>query len=233
MKLFNLSLGLALLAAAIPAHATVVGTSYQVGFIPSAPPNVQFGALTNNGFIIAFSERRNVFLTNALKVDITAPNVVYTQKAQIPGGLILAGTTVNSYYLHANVTNAKVKFPAQYIGFSQNEVILGLIVLVPTLEASDPIVGNPTTSYTLSGTGFGLHFQPTGVDTTSITPANSGNFFTNVANVSEVVTNANCTDFRVITEIVPGNTTTPMAAGFALSGFAGLVLLGMRPWRKS
>jgi hypothetical protein len=234
VKLFNFSLGLALLIASVPAHATVVSSSYQVGFIPSPPPSVQFGALVNNGFIVAFAERQNVTLTNSLKVDITAPNVVYTQKAQIPGGLILAGKVVNSYYLHANINVSKVKFPAQYVGFSQNEVILGLIVDTGTLESSNPVLGAPNTTYTNSGSGFGLHFEPTGVDSISFTPADSANYFTNLVNVSEVVTSANCTDFRVVTQIVPGGaTTTPMAAGFALSGIAGLVLLGMRPWRKS
>ena len=220
----SLILSLAALALGVPAHATLVGTSYQVGDIPSPPATVLPGQFTNNGFIIMFQERNGLILTNTLPLDATIQNITYTAKNQLTPGTVAAGTKINSWYVHADVTNAKVKFPTQYISFSQEEVVLGLIVKTGTIEMTSPIVGAPTTQYDTNQLSIGLHFAPTGKDTIGMVPFSTTSP-TNTVNMNEIVTDAAPTDFRIITQIV----TIPSAGTHTalLGGLAGLAVLGI------
>lgn len=216
-------LSLAALALSVPAHATLVGTSYQLGDILNPPPSVLPGQFTNNSFIIMFEERTGLILTKPLALDATTQNITYTSKTQLTPGLVPAGTKINSYYVHADVTDAKVKFPTQFISFSQEEVILGLIVQTTTIEQTSPIVGAPNTKYDTNQLSIGLHFAPTGKDTIQMVPYSTTSP-TNTVNLSEIVTNADPTDFRLITEIV----TIPAASHNVLLGsLAGLGILGI------
>jgi len=216
-------LGIAALAMAIPAHATLVGTSYQVGEIPFPPPSVLHGQFTNNTFITLFQEQRGLILTKPVTVDAVTQNLIYTSKAQLVSTVIPVGTKINSWYAHADITDTKVKFPSQYISFSQEEILLGLIVQASTLEASSPIVGVPTTQYDTTQTGVGLHFAPTGKDTVQMVPFSTSSP-ANTVNMNEIVVDITPTDFRIITEIIP---VPPSRASNAFLGaLAGLALLG-------
>ena len=218
-----LLLSLTALALTIPAHATLVGTSYQVGEIHAPPATVLPGQFTNNNFIILFQECDGLVLLKPLAMAATTQNVTYTSKAQLTPSLVPAGTKINSWYAHADITNAKVKFPTQFISFSQEEVILGLIVQTATIERSSPIVGATTTKYDTSQPSIGLHFAPTGKDTIGMVPFSTTSP-ANTVNMSEIVTNAAPTDFRIITEIV----TLPAAShGVLLGSLAGLAVLGI------
>jgi hypothetical protein len=235
VKQFNLAIILVLLPGALPLEATVVQSSYHCGYVGVAPPSVKLGAMVNNSFIMAFPERQNVTLTNGVTVDITTPNVTYKATSQLPGGLLLAGLKVNSYYIHANVNEPMVTFEKQFLGFSENEVIVGLIVTTANLRASDAVLGSPTTQYDTTDQGIGLHLFPVGKDSVGFQPASSTNSFTNLVGFSETVTPTSVTDFRVVTQVIPTTpaSKTPMEAGFAISGLAGLALLGLKPWRRS
>ncbi len=216
-------LSLAALAVSVPAHATLVGTSYQVGDILKPPPSVLPGQFTNNSFIIMFEERNGLILNKPLALDATTQNITYTSKTQLTPGLVPSGTKINSYYVHADITDAKVKFPTQFISFSQEEVILGLIVQTATIEETSPIVGSPTTQYDTNQLSIGLHFAPTGKDTVELVPYSTTSP-TNTVDFGEIVTNADPTDFRIITEIV----TIPAASHKALlAALAGLGIFGI------
>jgi hypothetical protein len=216
-------LSLAALGLSVPAHATLVGTSYQVGDILNPPPSVLPGQFTNNTFIIMFEERKGLVLGKPLALDATTQNITYTSKTQLTPSLVPAGTKINSWYAHADITNAKVKFPTQFISFSQEEVILGLIVQTATIEQTSPIVGAPTTQYDTNQLSIGLHFAPTGKDTVQMVPFSTTSP-TNTVNLSEIVTNAAPTDFRIITEIV---TIPPASHKVLLGGLAGLGIFGI------
>jgi hypothetical protein len=216
-------LSLAALVLSVPARATLVGTSYQVGDILKPPPSVLPGQFTNNSFIIIFQERNGLILANPLPLDATTQNITYTSKTQLTPSLVPAGTKINSWYVHSNVTDAKVKFPTQFISFSQEEVILGVIVQTATIEETSPIVGSPTTQYDTNQLSIGLHFAPVGKDTIELVPFSTTSP-TNSVDMSEIVTNADPTDFRIITEIV----TLPAAAHKTLLGsLAGLGIFGI------
>lgn len=195
---------LALVSTGLSAQATLVGTSYQVGYIP-APPSVVPGALVNNGFLLMFSERKGFTLTAPLTVDISTPNIVYNSKSQITGTQIPSGTVINSYYVHGNVSSNKVIFSAQTISFSSEEQIIGIMVLASTIEHSNSVVGAPSTTYDTNLDGIGFHFPPAGTDdigfvvATSSSPANTIKF-------NETVRSVSVTDFRIITKIVPTGT---------------------------
>jgi hypothetical protein len=199
---------LALVPLAIPAHATIVTSSYEVGYLVHPPGSVVPGALVNNMFINMFSEAYQFKLTSPLTVDINTPNVVYDQRTQITtGAQIPAGTVVNSYYVHANVSGvAIVKFVDQFVGFSEEEQVLGVMVLASTIEAANPIVGSPTTTYDTTLGGIGLHLAPNGKDFIVLQPATTA-APANTVTFREYVSPASVTDFRIITTIVPTGTS--------------------------
>jgi hypothetical protein len=202
-KLFG-CFALAVVPLAIPAHATIVTSSYEVGYLVKPPASVVPGALRNNSFLNMFSEVFGFKLTSPLAVDINTPNVVYDQRTQITtGAQIPEGTVLNSYYVHANVAGSNIiKFVDQYIGFSEEEQVLGVMVLAPTIEAANPIVGAPGTTYDTTLAGIGLHLEPTGKDFIVLQPATTA-APANTVTFREYVSPASVTDFRIITTIVP------------------------------
>ena len=204
---------LALVPLAVPAHATLVATSYQVGYLLHPPASVVPGALKGNAFIKMFSEAYGLTLTSPLTVDISAPNVLYEQRSQIPavGPQIPAGTVVNSYYVHADVHGMSViKFVDQYISFSEEEQILGVMILANTIEASNSLLGAPGTTYDTTLAGIGLHLAPTGEDYIVLQPATT-TLTANTVTFREYVEATSVTDFRIITTVVP--TGSPILKG--------------------
>jgi hypothetical protein len=99
-----------------------------------------------------------------------------------------------------------VGFLDQFIGFSEEEQVLGVMVLAPTIEAANPIVGSPTTTYDTTLAGIGLHLAPTGKDFIILQPATTAEP-ANTVTFREYVSPSSVTDFRIITTIVPTGTS--------------------------
>lgn len=132
------------------------GFSGQVAVI-SAPTTVAVGKLEDNKNAKFFSEQSNITLTNQVTVDASR---VGTYSALGVGGstlestfkpaTILAGTKVNSYYLHADKVGALTTFNQYKGSISFSESILGVVTTRNNLNASDRL-GSITTLYPKSG----------------------------------------------------------------------------------
>jgi hypothetical protein len=127
------------------AEAAIVSTSGSVVEI-AAPASVVLGALEHDMAVRFFLERGALSLPSNLAVDVTQPGIVDSASDLTPGQ-IPAGTTVNSYLLHADPVGPG--FPVkQYEGSITFDVpILGAIVNARQLNAGDLVVGSPTTIY--------------------------------------------------------------------------------------
>ena len=132
------------------------GFSGQVAVI-SAPTTVAVGKLEDNKNAKFFSEQSNITLTNQVTVDASR---VGTYSASGVGGstlestfkpaTILAGTKVNSYYLHADKVGALTTFNQYKGSITFSESILGVVTTRNNLNASDRL-GSITTLYPKSG----------------------------------------------------------------------------------
>lgn len=107
------------------------------------PPSLQVGAFQNDTKVRLFAERRNFVLPAPLQVDMIGSG---RWPSNAVAGANPAGITVDVWLLHydpvlpaASVTSATAGVPGE---------ILGAICSTPRLIASDPIVGQPGTSYT-------------------------------------------------------------------------------------
>ncbi len=203
MKQITLVGVLALLSFAVPAHATLETISYAIGLLPMPPASLLRGKLTSNTYIFLFLEQQGVTLTSPLAVDITAPGT-YTTTSQLPGGLTIpAGTKVNSYYLHANPASGQLTFTAEAIGFSTDEIVIGVELIPPDLAVGVPVVGLSATTYNGPKAKNGLHLSPNGTD--SITISSDQHTVT----VNEKLAATTVTEFRLITQVVtmPGAAT--------------------------
>lgn len=132
-----------------------VSSSGAVQLIP-APPSVQQGALENDTQIQLFGERRGVTVSSAVGVDVNAPGN-YSSVAGLSPGSVSAGTIVDSYYLHADpvgISGNVVQLQAGEATFPTD--ILGLIVLDPSLSASDSALGVSGTLYPAGGRALEL-----------------------------------------------------------------------------
>lgn len=143
-----------------------VSNSGAVHAIP-APPSVQLGALESDTQIQFFAEKRGGSLSNSVGVDITTAGA-YSSAARLSPGNISAGTIVDSYYLHADPVGASNNVEQLEAGAATFPTdILGVIVLDPSLTASDPAVGGFGTSYPNGGRALELG-SPT--DTAILSP---------------------------------------------------------------
>ena len=105
------------------------------------PSSVEVGQLESDSDIFVFEEVRNQALSADLEVDITTAG---SYGLPLSPGVIPKGTVVSSYFVHVDPT-----LPTQtYRGrLSADEEILGIIASSERLDASDSIVGSPTTAY--------------------------------------------------------------------------------------
>lgn len=133
---------LALIGQRNPAEAGIVSTSGQVIEI-ATPLSVEDGQLVNDTTFFVFEESSNLVLTLDLPVDIVARGV-YSSPSALTPGVIPAGTTVWSYFVHADPTAAYWPFLG---GIEFDEDILGVVVLDSTLDVSDNRVGLPAVAY--------------------------------------------------------------------------------------
>ena len=133
----------------LPASAAIQGTTGDIQVI--APPSDVTPGQTEFDGIVAFVERQNLILENAVALDITVPGTsplpADPANQNLSPGTHPSGTAVDSYYLHFD----PIGFPplairrTGSITFTTN--ILGLILIADTLEASNGPLGFPGTLY--------------------------------------------------------------------------------------
>jgi hypothetical protein len=206
-----------MLAFPIDLPASIISTAGAV-VVTEPPSDIQNGAWESNTDIRAFAELQNVTLTDGVAVQITAPGTSPSDVSQnLSPGTIMAGTTVNSYFLHFDAVGAPTDQNAVSasgsITFSSN--ILGIAMFPSTLNPTDPIFGLPGVTY---ATGQG----PRGLD---IAPGQFGTMsndeITLTADLRTVTVNlsdaASPDEFRVFTA-----TPEPSSACLEVAGAVGL-----------
>jgi hypothetical protein len=139
-----------------------MSTSAGVTVLGSPPPSVQFNQLESNTDIFAFQERAGYTLPVPVLVDVTDPGT-YDQVSDVPliPSTIPAGTTVNSYLLHADpdlrlVSTDFVVYSNRSVTFDANEVVIGIQLRTDTLLLMHPVLGAPGTAYPPPSVTFGL-----------------------------------------------------------------------------
>jgi hypothetical protein len=195
-----------------PAVAGIIGTTGQVDVLSSPPASVEPGHLQSNSDVFAFTEQTDLKLSTAVNVDITSPGTYSTDNSLTPG-TIAAGTSVESYFLHADPQNNDSMFDGS-LTFSTP--ILGVIVLSSTLSASDTQLGATGTVYDTGDSGRGLELT-TGQDfviLSSNLETLTFHFFTH-SNVDEV---------RILTAV-------PEPSSLVLAG-CGLVVVAVAAARR-
>ena len=135
------------------------GSSVDFSKAPSieviAPPaSAALGALENSTKIRMWQERSSYVLPVSVSVNAmpSGTTTTYTTNFSSVGGSIPAGTTVDCYFLHfdpvgshsASVTNQTITFSGDIIGVLWN---------VSTLDATDQVLGSPSTAGYETGVG--------------------------------------------------------------------------------
>ncbi len=195
MKRFLFTSVFSLLAMALPGSATLLTLSGNVGII-AHPPSLLPGALYSQQYIFLILEQQQIVLGAPLAVDFTAPGT-YNMLSQLVPGTIPAGTLVNSYYLHADPINHKVLFSNQFMSFSSDELIIGVMVNSPTLASGVPQVGLATTTYNGPTANNGFRFNAVPVNFIQISADQHTVTFTEQLKQTALM------EFRVITTTVP------------------------------
>jgi hypothetical protein len=116
----------------VPAATGLLG---QVQLI-TAPRTVEVHKLEDNSAAKFFSEKKNVVLAASLTVDVSSVGT-YSQEAGYKPANILAGTKVNSYYLHADRVGQPAAFLFARGSITFSEPILGVQATQAGLNQSD------------------------------------------------------------------------------------------------
>jgi hypothetical protein len=126
----------------------IVATGGQVELI-APPPSVLYNDLASDSEIRAFNERFGVRLPSDLTVDINSAGTYNPDhRPPSPRPKILAGTVVNSHFLHFDSVTEDDENPRRRSGSVAFDTdVLGIIVRTAQLNASDPILGHPGTQY--------------------------------------------------------------------------------------
>ena len=158
---------LVVVAGTLGAISSVSGDVVQI----APPPSVQLGVLQSDDHMFAFDEQQNVTLSAPLPVDISQPGQYGPNCGCDPltPGTIPAGTAVSSQFVHADPVgkpNPPVVLTATVVTTTP---IIGIEVCGPAkpsvcgnndgLDASDAVLGNPTTSYPTGVFGRGMNFN--------------------------------------------------------------------------
>ena len=138
-SVFGLVTLMASLIGPVMSRADIIGTSGAIDVLSSAPSSVKKNALISDTAVFAFSESAGLTLAGDVQVNILDAGT-YKSGASLTPGSVAAGTTVDSYFLHADAdSNGSI-----YVGsvtFSTS--ILGVIVLSSELSASDAMLALP------------------------------------------------------------------------------------------
>jgi hypothetical protein len=180
--------------------------------IISPPPSVKSNDLQDDTFIRTFAEHHELTLTSSVTVDDTAAGT-FKSDASLVGGVIGAGTKVDSYYFHSDTTKSLTIYDGS-VTFST--AILGVIVQSASLSATDAQLGFSGTKYPAGDGGRGLELGTgSGEDFFSLSTDKKTLTF-------HFATHSNVDQVRVLT--VP---SVPEPASLALLGLGGLGLLGL------
>src|SRR3954468_6943627 len=102
IRVLAVAVGLAILKALLPAPASapanIIGVSGSA-HVFGAPESVDRNIWESNLVTRIFQEQSGMHLKEGMLVDITAPGR-YDERSDYRGGLIEAGTTVDSYLIH-------------------------------------------------------------------------------------------------------------------------------------
>ena len=148
--------GIALVALAATASATIIGTSGQITKI-APPPSVLFDALESDTTMFAFDEQQNVTLSQPLNVDITTPGT-YDDSGDLTPGTIPAGTAVSSQFVHSDPVGTQHPGVTLDGTVTTDKDILGIAILAKGLNDSD-YLGAPGTLYPTGVFGRGLNLD--------------------------------------------------------------------------
>jgi len=132
---------------AVPAVADLISSTGDVSYSTAIPGDLTLNAYESDDYIYVFDEKQNLTLTSDLAVDI-ALSGLYDEASDLvgAGGIIGAGTAVNSYIVHVDPigTTNLVEYDGS-VTFSNK--ILGVIVETSSLNSTDSVLGVSTTSY--------------------------------------------------------------------------------------
>ena len=147
-KILMIFIVLGLMAAS--ARAAIIGTTGYANSTQPIPINLELNSYQSNSDIFVFSEQQNLVLSGNLDVDVTEaglyePGPDMDERADLSPGVVLAGTTVNSYIVHFDeVSGGPYTFEGSV---TFDNPILGLIILTDYLDASDSELGASGTTY--------------------------------------------------------------------------------------
>ena len=192
------------------------GTSARAGYLSESgmiqiiapPPSVTLGSLQSDTEIRTFVEQQRLVLTKSVTVDDTASGT-FTSNAQLVGGTIAAGTSVDSYFFHSDPVSASMMYEGT-VTFTT--AILGVIVLSDSLSATDSQLGFPTTTYPTGDSDRGLELSTTEDSFTLSADKQTLTFSFN--------THGNVDEVRVLTAPTP----VPEPASVVLLSLGALVL---------
>jgi hypothetical protein len=154
---------LAVVMVAVGGNAARGGFVTSGNLVPTAPPlSVLIGDLESNTQVSVFQERSGFLLTGDILVNLSAPGVASPVNLLNPSPTaILAGTAVDSYFLHSD----PVSLVASFFGtVTFDREILGVILLPARLDASDAILGAPGTAYPTGELARGAEESSTELD---------------------------------------------------------------------
>ena len=155
-----------------------------------------------------FPERTSVTLAAPLPVDVTRPGDFNTASKLTPG-LIQAGTVVNSWYLHADVTGQPSEFRQMKGWITFESPVLGLVFSDSRLNLSN-YLGLSTTIYSKAARQLDVGLDPNS-DSISLSPDRKTVYFNSM-------TAPACDDLRIITAATPDPISSPQVLYHQIPG---------------
>jgi hypothetical protein len=142
-------------------EAGIIGVAGQAAVV--SPPST---VTTQDGTTALVFAEQSVVLSSPVVVDISAPGS-YASLASLTSGTIPAGTAVSSFYIHSFGTDTAGTVFDGSVMFSTP--ILGVEALAAGLDATNSILGSPTTTYWTGNAGQSFEFG-TQIDSLIISP---------------------------------------------------------------
>lgn len=133
-----------IVADAARAEAGILSVSARGAIIPP-PASVASGALEDPDTIFVFQERSNFVLPSDVSVDMSMPGTVNFAGMFATPGVVLAGTRVDSIFVHYDTPQIMLGMRAVQV--FMDRPILGVILSDQLLDDSDAILGAPGTGY--------------------------------------------------------------------------------------